>query len=248
MSSLKLKLALVLAFPALLCGSLLGAAEPAPFHLGIDFGGSRAEVLLAPGEPVRLRNQKTGEILVVLATPEPGATLKARIEVRRAMGKGLAESSEVLELAVGQTAKTRSLSSNAEIHLLSTTPAAAGIASEPDLKFPGAIRDRVELLRIEVTPEGGGSIKSLVEDGQFLRIEEWRTGRSLTFRPDVHSSPANMQVFEVLRNPDGSERGEQLLDEADLEIGASSPKPIAKTYLVRILEVVTKSTRAPVQE
>ncbi len=122
------------------------------------------------------------------------------------------------------------------------------------LSFPCAIRgvaqDRVELIRIEVTPEGGGPIKCLVEDGQFLRIEEWRTGRSLIFRPDVHGSPAKVRVFEIMKGPDGSEKGEQLLDEADLEIGASSPKPIAKTYLVRILEVVAKSrgTRAPARE
>jgi hypothetical protein len=91
---------------------------------------------------------------------------------------------------------------------------------------------------MEVTPQGGAPIKGLVEDGQPLRIEE-TAGRALVFRADVHSKPAKIRAFEILKSSDGSET-ERLLDEASVEIGASSPKPVAKTYLVRILEVIQK--------
>jgi hypothetical protein len=100
-----------------------------------------------------------------------------------------------------------------------------------------ALQSKVSLIRVEVKPEGTGPIKSLVEDGQYLRIEE-KTGRTLAFKPDVHTRPAKIRVFEILKSPDGTEKGEQPLDEAEVEIGASSPKLVAKTYLVRILEVV----------
>lgn len=103
----------------------------------------------------------------------------------------------------------------------------------------GISPDKVGLIRIEVTPEGGGPIKSLVEDGQFLRIEE-KTGRSLAFKPDVHGGPAKIRVFEITKNAEGVDKGEQLLDETEVAIGASSPKLVAKTYLVRILEVIPK--------
>jgi hypothetical protein len=103
----------------------------------------------------------------------------------------------------------------------------------------GVSPDKVGLIRIEVTPEGGTPIRSLVEDGQFLRIEE-KTGRSLVFRPDVHSSPAKVRVSEIMKDSSGVERGEQPLDEAEVEIGASSPKVVVKTYRVRILEVIPK--------
>jgi hypothetical protein len=97
---------------------------------------------------------------------------------------------------------------------------------------------KVALIRVEVTPEGGGPIKSLVEEGQPLRIEE-KGGRALAFRPDVHSKPTKMRVYEVLKNPGGTET-EHLLDETEVEVGAAAAKPLAKTYSVRILEVIPK--------
>jgi hypothetical protein len=96
----------------------------------------------------------------------------------------------------------------------------------------------VGLIRVEVTPEGGVPIKSLVEEGQPLRIEE-KGGRALAFRPDVHSKPAKMRVFEFVKGPGGTET-ERLLDQTDVEIGSSAAKPLAKTYMVRILEVIPK--------
>ncbi len=196
MGSLKLKLALVLAFPAVLCGSLLGAAEPASFHLGIDFGGSHSEVLLAAGEPVQLRSQKTGEILVVRATPEAGATPKARIEVSRAMGKGLAQSTEVLELAVGQATKTRSLSSNAEIRLLSLPPASASAASEPDLKF-----------QINLEFPGGRTVMAVSEfrPDEMVRLRDNATGVALGFRSSFTKSgkPSDVEIFSLAADGQG---------------------------------------------
>lgn len=100
----------------------------------------------------------------------------------------------------------------------------------------GVSQGKVALIRVEVKPEGGVPIKSLVEDGQYLQIEE-KTGRSLAFKPDIHSKPAKIRVFEI-KNSDSLGKGERALDEADVEVGASSPKLVAKTYLVRILEVI----------
>lgn len=197
MNRLRLRHFLVLAIPALLSRSVFAAEESMPIRLGIDFGGAQAEVLMKPGEPVQLRNQKTGEVLVVRAVPEPGVSPKARIEVSRTAGKTSAEPSEVLELAVGETAKTRSLSSSTEIQLLSVPTVAAAASSKP------------EQFQVNLELPGGRTVMAVSDfrPDEMVRLTDHATGVALGFRPTFTKSgkPSDIEIFSLGTNGQAKE-------------------------------------------
>jgi hypothetical protein len=102
------------------------------------------------------------------------------------------------------------------------------------------VGERNSLIRIEVIRPEGVPIKGLVEDGDYFQLHS-RSEGNLAFKPDVHSKPAKIQVFAIETRSDGTE-SLRLLDEAEVEIGASSEaKPVAKVYAVRILEVIPRA-------
>lgn len=96
------------------------------------------------------------------------------------------------------------------------------------------------LIRIEIVQQEGPPIKGLVEDGSFLLLKDGK-GRALAFKPDVHTRPAKIQVFEIEPGAQGGTETMRLVDETDVKIGAAEAKPVAKIYSVRILEVIPET-------
>ncbi len=111
-----------------------------------------------------------------------------------------------------------------------TAAPAKSAASRPSSEEP-------TLIRIEVIRREGPPIKSLVEDGSVLRLQDNATGKAVAFKPDVHARPAKIQVFQIEKGANGAE-SMRLLDEADVRIGATETTPVAEIYAVRIVEVI----------
>lgn len=100
-----------------------------------------------------------------------------------------------------------------------------------------ATTQKGSLIRMEVVGPQGPPIKSIIEEGSFLRLQDNASGRALAFKPDVHTSPAKVQVYQIEKGTDGAE-SLRLLDEAEVKIGSAESKTVAKVYSVRILEVI----------
>jgi len=104
----------------------------------------------------------------------------------------------------------------------------------------GAASKKESLIRIEVIRQEGSPIKGLVEDGSSLTLVDSSTGRTIAFKPDIHSKPAKVQVFEIEKGAQGAE-SMRLLDETEVTVGAPKAKPVAKIYGVRILEIIPRT-------
>jgi len=97
--------------------------------------------------------------------------------------------------------------------------------------------DKGTLIRMEVIRPEGPPIRGVVEDGSYLLLQSLASGKSLAFKPDIHRKPAKVQVFRVGQGTDGGEL-KDLVDETEVQIGASTPSPVAQVYSVRITEVL----------
>jgi hypothetical protein len=97
------------------------------------------------------------------------------------------------------------------------------------------------IIRIEVKPPDTALIKSLVEEGESLRIEDHTNDKIYAFKPDVNSSPPKIQVFQIQKDASSGKETEVLLEEASIaSIGPSSSptKVLNGSYVVRILQVI----------
>src|SRR3954467_2995481 len=61
------------------------------------------------------------------------------------------------------------------------------------------------LIRVEVKSPETSTIKSLVEEGESLRIEDHSADRVYAFKPIVSSEPAKVQVFRIQKEASGKE-------------------------------------------
>jgi len=156
--------------------------DDALVRLKVDFGGSQSEVLAKPGEVIKLRDRTTGEVVVLRALPEAGKAA-ARIEVSR---PGKDQRGELLELAVGERAKIRSLGSLMELELLAAP--STGVAE------PGNDRFEISL----VLPDGRQVMAVAdVRPEEVVHLRDRKSGLSLGFRPALNKAglPADVEVF-----------------------------------------------------
>jgi len=209
----------------------IASQNASPLRLQVSFGGYDGEIQVAPGEPVRLRDHRTGEVVFLRVNPIPGKTAKASIEVSRGQDfqdATAAQRTDLLELAVGEKATIRNFSSRLDVQLTSA-PFEQGSPLEDD----------EESFQINLELPGG---RSLIATGyaspdEIVRLTDHRTGIALGFRPALPKSghqPINVEVFAfdakgadgdgerfLARIPMGGDftlRGRQLGLSADLEI------------------------------
>lgn len=173
------------------CAVATGAAPAAGadelIRLKVDFGGNQAEVLAEAGELVKLRDNHTGEVVFLRATQVTGKTATARIEISRARGAEPARRSELLELAVGERARIRSLSSRMEVELLE-----AASSAEP-------ARGQADRFEISVELPDGREVMAVgdVRADEVIYLRDRTTGLSLGFRPALNKAgqAADVEVF-----------------------------------------------------
>jgi hypothetical protein len=227
-----LKFLLVGAVGLLGVGSVFAAGPSDPIRIRLNFGGSPAEIELQAGEPARLRNHTTGEVLNVRVMPEAGAVPKARVEISRSQDRGeLAGPSEQFEVGLGELAKSNRLGSQVELQLLSLpavwATAAAGAESE----------------RFQITLDlpDGRTVMAVgdVKPDELVRVTDRRTGLNLGFRPAlVKAGPSNVEIFSITKKATGDESygfvarvpvgGEFSLGAESLALPAASIDPAEK--------------------
>lgn len=180
-------------------GSAFAANSSDPIRLSLDFGGTPAELELQAGEPAQLRNHATGEVLTVRVMPESGAVPKARVEISRSQEKGTQTSqSEQFEVAVGEVAKSRRLSSQVEFQLLSLPVVeASSAASVPPERF-----------QVTLDLPDGRTVMAVgdVRPDELVRVKDQGTGLNLGFRPAlVKAGPSNVEIFTITEKANGDE-------------------------------------------
>jgi hypothetical protein len=188
----------------LVAGMLFAADRSARWQ--VTFRGQQAEILLKPGETIRLRDKKTGESLFLRALSPTADSDKARIEISASEGKAPPRVVESVELAVGERAKARRVGSSVEFHLLqisSTTPSVSEAKAQRfqlTLMFPG---NRKVMAMVEANPE------------EMVRIRDRKSGLMLAFRPAL-AKGGGLEVFSL--NKDG--RGESFRFVTRLPLGS----------------------------
>jgi len=183
---------LLLALAGLLAaGSAAGTDAPsAPIHLKVTFGGYNGEIEMGKGEPVRLRDHRSGEVVFLRAVPVPGKAGKARIELsraqdERAQDERAAQRTDLLELAVGEQATVRSFASRMDIQLIDTPIEAGARSSEEEDRF-----------QINLELPGGRSLMAIgyASPDEMVRLNDRRTGLSLGFRPALPKAGHSLDV------------------------------------------------------
>jgi hypothetical protein len=179
---------------AAVLGATAGAAPAAggdspSIRLKVDFGGTQAEILAEAGELVRLRDRHTGEVVFLRAMPEPGKAA-ATVEISRDRGNGSAGPGELLELAVGERAKIRSLGSRMELQLLEA----------PSLALPEAGRTpRKDRFEISLVLPDGREVMAVgdARPEEVVHLRDRNSGLSLGFRPALNKAgqPVDVEVF-----------------------------------------------------
>src|SRR3954447_10594726 len=181
-----LKFLLIGAVGFLGVGSVFAAGPSDPIRIRLNFGGSPAEIELQAGEPARLRNHTTGEVLNVRVMPEAGTVPKARVEISRSRDQGeLAAPSEEFEVGVGELAKSNRLGSQVELQLLSLPAVVATAAASADS----------ERFQITLDLPDGRTVMAVgdVKPDELVRVTDRRTGLNLGFRPAlVKAGPSNV--------------------------------------------------------
>lgn len=190
----------------LAAGALFAADGSARWQ--VTFRGQQAEIQLAPGETIRLRDKKTGENLFLRALPPTGGTNKAKIEISTSEGKAAPQLMESIELTAGETTKARRVPSSVELHLLQ----AASVTSSDS----GSISQRFQLT---LMLPGNRKVMAMVEANpkEMVQIRDRRSGLVLAVRPAL-AKGGGLEVFSADNTKEG--RGEAFRFVTRLPLGS----------------------------
>jgi hypothetical protein len=176
---------------ALSAGSLFAEDASGPIRMRVDFGGTQADIEMQAGEPVRLTSHGTGEVLTLRAVPQPGATPKVQVEVSHSNAKALSESetSELIELTVGETAKTRHLSSSVGLELVSAPAVAEAVAP------------KAPQFQVNLELPGGRTVMAIgdIRPDEMVKVRDSTTGMYLGFRPSFTQGgrASDIEIFSL---------------------------------------------------